>query len=214
MNRRAVMSPALLAALLASLLGAVLGGCGISADEAPRGLTATTTSTTAPEQTGDAPAVLYYVKADRLVPVTQSLPARSAEAILESLLQSAVPEEGSGLSSAIPTGTRMLDLKRSGTLLAVDLSEEFADVAGPSRHLAIGQMVLSETALSDTTQLTFSIEGEPIKVTTSRGDVNVVSACDYAQILADPEAEDIELTTGQITLLQLRRKELKEACPA
>ncbi len=193
---------------------ALVAGCGIAADGTPRELAATTsTSTTVAEQAGTAPAVLYYVQADRLVPITRALPARNAEAILDSLLQAPAPEEGSGLSSSIPANTQLRDLERSGTLLAVDLSEEFDDVVGPSRQLAIGQMVLSETALSETTQLTFSIEGEPFKVTTSRGDVNVVSACDYASMLADPEAEEAELTTGQITLLQLRRKELKEECP-
>jgi spore germination protein GerM len=196
------------------VLAALLSACGISTDGAPRELAATTsTSTTPPEQAGTAPAVLYYVQADRLVPITRALPARNAEAIIESLLQPPAPEEGAGLSSSIPANTQMLGLERSGSLLAVDLSREFDDVVGPSRQLAIGQMVLSETALSDTTQLTFSIEGEPFKVTTSRGDVNVVSACDYASMLADPEAEEAELTTGQITLLQLRRKELKDECP-
>jgi spore germination protein GerM len=196
------------------VLAALLSACGISTDGAPRELAATTsTSTTLPEQAGTAPAVLYYVQADRLVPITRALPARNAEAIIESLLQPPAPEEGAGLSSSIPANTQMLGLERSGSLLAVDLSREFDDVVGPSRQLAIGQMVLSETALSDTTQLTFSIEGEPFKVTTSRGDVNVVSACDYASMLADPEAEEAELTTGQITLLQLRRKELKDECP-
>ena len=191
--------------------------CGIGTDEGPRDLaasSATSTSTTEVTGAGDktAQAVLYFVQGEKLVPIRRAVQARTDQGVLDSLLQSPTAEEGPQLSSSIPSGTRLLRLSQGGTLLSVDLSKEFNDVVGPRRQQAVGQIVLSETELEGVEELAFSIDGKPFKVTTSRGDVDVVSACDYASMLADPSAEDVELTTGQITLLELTKDGL-EKCP-
>lgn len=204
-------------ALVLTCTVAIATACGIGTDDNPRDLAASTsTSTSTTEVTGTggktAQAVLYFVQGEKLVPVRRAVQARTDQAVLDSLLQSPTPDEGPQLSSSIPSGTKLVRLSQDGPLLSVDLSEEFNDVVGPRRQQAVGQIVLSETELEGVEELAFSIDGKPFKVTTSRGDVDVVSACDYASMLADPSAEDVELTTGQITLLELTKDRL-ENCP-
>ena len=120
----------------------------------PEQLAATTsTSTTLPEQAGTAPAVLYYVQADRLVPITRALPARNAESIIESLLQPPTTAGGGapGCPARIPGGTEMLGLERSGIAARRrPLRGVRRRGRARCRQLAIGQIVLSETGLDAT----------------------------------------------------------------
>jgi len=217
--------PRLLAVAVATMLAVITvlaaAGCGISSDDSPRDLAASTsTSTTVPQGTqGNAPAVLYFVQGKFLVPITRSLPERTEQAILESLLKAPTPQDGANLSSSIPAGTELLRLQREGTLLRVDLSKEFEGVVGPDRQQAVAQMVLSETGKADSgddgvQRLTFSIDGDPFKVTSpSRGDVSEVTSCDFTSLLAEPGGVGVDLTEGQGTLLKLRRDELARNCP-
>lgn len=202
--------------VLAAVAVLVSTGCGIGADATPRELavTTSTSSSIVPEsEEGDVATVLYFVQGEKLVPLTRALPSRSEKEVLESLLVPPTPQEGVGLSSAIPAGTQLIEVFRDGRTLSVDLSEEFNDVVGPSRQKAVGQMVMSLTELDADLELTFSIDGEPAKVTTSRGDVSMVSACDFESMLADPADESSELTPGQGALIEQRRRDLARSCP-
>jgi hypothetical protein len=193
----------------------VAAGCGIGVDSEPRALPlSTTTSTTAaPESSGDAPSIIYVVQTERLVPLTRSLETRTPEAVMGSLLVPPTSAEGTRLSSSIPAATELLGLRLDSGTLFVDLSSDFEDVVGPARQQAIGQVVLSETLLPDVDRLSFSIDGDLLQVTSpDRGDVDVVDECDYASLLADPDAEETELSEGQTALLRLRREDLDQRC--
>lgn len=201
------------AILACSLLAAA---CGIEADPSPRALPVSTTTTTVPttEPTGEAETVLYMVKASALVPIVRRLPARTPREVMSSLLVPPSGGEGQGLSSSIPSATRLLGISGpENGLVEIDLSEDFEDVEGEARVLAVGQIVMSETLLPDVETLTFSIEGEPLSVfSPESGDVEVVDACDYATTLTDPTAEDVDLTIQQALSLNDRRQELRESC--
>jgi len=186
--------------------------CGVGVDDEPRALPVTTTSTSVPtDPSGDEFSVLYMSQAEQLVPITRNLSDRTPQSVMESLL---VPpqNEGSGLSSAIPAGTEVLSIEEEGGVVTVNLSEAFDDVVGTRRQLALGQMVESLVPLDGVERVAFEIEGEPLEVTTSAGDVFEVGECDYAELLADPVAETTSLGEGQLILLQRRRDNLAESC--
>ncbi|MCB1271927.1 MAG: GerMN domain-containing protein [Microthrixaceae bacterium] len=203
-------------AAVACLVALAAAACGIGADEEPRALPVTTTTTTVPttEPTGDEEARLYMVKASALVPIIRRLPARTPRDVLNSLLVPPSGGEGQGLSSSIPSATRLLDITGPDDgLVEIDLSEDFEDVQGEARVLALGQIVMSETLLPGVERLSFAVEGEPLSIfSPERGDVDVVDACDYASSLTDPSAEDVDLTIQQALSLTKRREALREEC--
>lgn len=213
------MRAALRLAALAAVLGVAAGGCGIDGDPEPRALPiSTSTSTTSvPEQSGTEASIIYFVQAEKLVPITRELPTRTPEAVMESLLAPPTPADGTGLSSAIPPSTELLGLELSDGLLRVDLSEEFEGVVGQVRSQAIGQIVLAQSVLPQVDRLSFSIDGDPLRVQSldpERGEVEVVQDCDFVELLAEPEADTTRLTAQQQTILTVQRDEMTERCDA
>lgn len=202
-------------ALACGTVVAVLAGCGVGTDSEPRAIEApSTTTTSTPPDTGSVAAVLYFVQLEDLVPVTRAVPKRTPEDIIESLLVSPTDTDGQALSSAIPAGTQLLDTEEGDTgLLQVNFSEDFADVQGPSRQFALGQIVLSVTGLEEVSDVTFALEGEPLLATSpERGDVKIVTACDYRSLLADPADDDLMLTLDQLSKLSNRVADLEDSC--
>ena len=211
-------APVLLAAL-AAVLGMAAGGCGIDNDPEPRALpiSTTTSTTTVPEQSGTEPSIIHFVQAEKLVPLTREIPARNPEAVMESLFTPPTPADGTGLSSAIPPSTELLGMELTDGLLRVDLSEEFEGVVGQVRSQAIGQIVLTQTILPQVDRLSFSIDGDPLRVQSldpDRGEVEVVEDCDFVELLAEPGADTTRLTAQQETILAVQRDEMTARCDA
>ncbi len=201
------------------LLGAVTAsalvvGCGIGDDSAPRALPiSTTTSTTeAPETGGQAVAIAYFVQDEKLVPLIRQVSTMDPASTMQALLAPPTQEEGSGLSSAIPAGTELIDLTLVDGTLTVDMSVDFEGVVGPIRTLALGQIVMSETTLPNVDRVAFTIDGEPLQVNSPRGDVSTVNACDYETLLADPEADTTVLQPEELNILALVRENLADTC--
>ena len=107
---------------------------------------------------------------------------RIGTAALESLLEG--PEGGDGkASSAIPAGTRLLDLAIADGLATVDLSSEFETGGGSFSMLArLAQVVFTITQFPTVDRVAFEIEGEPVDVFSSEG-----IALDEPQTRADFE---------------------------
>lgn len=199
-----------------ALLLSVTAACGIDADTEPRALPVTTTTTSAPttEPQGDQESEIYVVKNNALVPITRRLPASTTREVMNSLLVPPTTVEGQGLSSSIPAATQLIEITGPDDgLLDIDLSSEFEDVQAEARVLALGQIVMSQTLLPGVERIRFSVEGEPLSIfSPKRGDVKVVDACDYAQSLADPQAEDVDVSAQQALELTRRREALTTAC--
>ncbi len=196
------------------MMGLMVSACGVANDSGPRALPPTSTSTTSiPTNLGSAPAVIYFLQHENLIPVTRALPERTPEAVVESLLQSPTDADGEDLASAIPSATRLISAEFDDDVLDVNLSEDFGDVVGPARQQALGQIVLSLTSLENVTDVTFRLEGESFKVTSpQRGDVEVVTDCDFQSLVADPESEELRITSEQLTILSFRVAQLRERC--
>ncbi len=190
--------------------------CGIDAESEPRALPVSTTTTTVPttEPRGDQEADLYMVKNNALVPITRRIPANTPREVMSSLLVPPTGGEGQGLSSSIPAATRLLDIHGpEDGLLEIDLSDDFEDVQAEARVLALGQIVMSQTLLPGVQRIRFLVDGDPLSIfSPERGDVKTVDACDYAKNLADPEAEDADMTIQQALALLQRREALENSC--
>ena len=187
----------LLAGVIAMAL--VLVGCGSdSADvTTTSGLTSTTstavTSTTIPGTTTTEPpstttttaeesGVVVYFQLDELeedaggpflVPVYREVGGDSPTYVMETLVAGPTDDELEGtpsISSAIPEATTVLDVEVDGTLVRVDLSEQFDDGGGSfSMFARLAQVVYSLTRSEEVDQVEFLIEGAPVTVFSSEG---------------------------------------------
>lgn len=204
------------ALLLSALVVSFAAGCGIDTDPEPRALPVTTTTTSTPttEPRGNQEAEIYMVKNNALVPIIRRLPAPTTREVMNSLLVPPNGGEGQGLSSSIPAATQLLELTGpEDGLLEIDLSSDFEDVQAEARVLALGQIVMSQTLLPGVEHVSFSVEGEPLSTfSPKRGDVKVADACDYSENLANPTAEDVDVTNQQSIALTQRREALSNAC--
>lgn len=197
-------------------LASLATSCGIEAESEPRALPVSTTTTTVvtTEPRGDQEAEIYMVKDNSLIPITRRLPANTPREVMSSLLVPPRGGEGQGLSSSIPAATKMLDISGpEDGLVEIDLSDDFEDVQAEARVLALGQIVMSQTLLPGVQRIRFLVDGEPLSIfSPERGDVKTVDACDYAKNLADPEAEDADMTIQQALALLQRREALDNSC--
>ncbi|MFM7062925.1 MAG: GerMN domain-containing protein [Actinomycetes bacterium] len=213
-GRRAVV--VLVVALLA-----VATSCGIQADGAPRPLTVSTT-TTLPRPTttaGNTATALFVTRDGTVVPVTRELPDQQAQTVLDALVGLRPPDVGvRGASNAVPSGTEVRSAVRTGarggSVLAVDLSSRFDRVVGPSRQLAVAQLVMTATGLPGVQTVRFSIDGSPVTVPTpERGDAAEVTACDVRSLLADPDSpESAGLSARSAARLTERSDALEQEC--
>lgn len=132
--------------------------------------------------------VAYFVQAGRLVERPREFDATPSAAggVLRVLLEGPLPEERrGGVATEIPNGVRLLDVSVVDDLARVDLSGEFQEPAPPERiALRVAQVVWTLTALPSVRSVSFSIDGEPIAVTTDGGAAVArrVSRQDYAAL--------------------------------
>lgn len=215
-RRRPTRVPLPVAAVLAAL---VIAGCGVDVDQAPRPVRAgTSTTTTAPQpSTGRAKVVQYFVREGTLLPIYQELSDRGLQSTLESLLVQPTPSASppvAGLGTSIPAGTELLSLRRDGASLAIDLSGAFDNVVGRSRQQAIAQLVMTATQGTDIANVSFSVDGDPITVSSpTRGDRREVGACDFSSLLATvDDASAAGLAFEPLEVLAERRADLEIDC--
>jgi len=162
----------LLAVATAAAFVAACGGPGGGSSPNPTA-TATVTPTpsaspgptTAPTATPSATTTLslYFLRgeelgvAERRVPVT----TKPATGALEALLAGPTPaEKAAGLTSAVPSGTRLLGLSIDGTTARVDLSAQFAAGGGSlSMQARVAQVVYTLTRFKTVETVTFMLDG-------------------------------------------------------
>lgn len=154
------MSTRLPALLLA--VAALAAGCAGEDDEpAP-----------APE-TATATARAYLVRDERVAPVAREVPAAAPlRGALAALLEgpTAGEESALGATTAIPAGTRLLDVALDDEVATVDLSGAFDDGGGSlSMLLRVAQVVHTATQFPNVERVRFRIEGEPVEAIGGEG---------------------------------------------
>jgi spore germination protein GerM len=160
---------------LAPVLVLLAAGCGVQGDGAPRSLApnvvpeelvAPSTSTPpAAEPNGGTEATVYLVdNRDLLRPVERTLPSPVlVTGVLGSLLDGATDEEADeGLRSEIPSGTTVNGIDRlDRDVIAIDLSEEFAETTADGELLAQAQIVYTVSQLPNVEGVLFLVDGRP-----------------------------------------------------
>lgn len=207
-----------LAALVAVVGATTLLGCGIGTDDQPRALPVSTSTTTTAPATADsandrAAAVLWLISGSDVVPVSARLPDRELGTVFSELLAPGSATLGA-LASSIPSGTQLRKLSLDQGVLDINLSSEFQNLAGPARQQAIAQMVLTATEATGVESVEFSVENQPIRVSSpTRGDVTTVTACDFESLLPTAEqAGTKRLSPATVQLLDARRGQLDQRC--
>jgi hypothetical protein len=175
------------------VLGFTLVGCGSEHAVSLGKPGATGPTTTAPEQTGTQPSKLslevWFSRDNGLVAVRrQHAPTQLvATASMKALLDGPTAEErAAGLTSAVPTGTRLLGIGIRDGLATVDLTSEYQSGGGAlSMQTRLGQVVYTLTQFPTVQKVRFRLDGSPVNVFSSEGIVldHPVGRSDYAELL-------------------------------
>jgi hypothetical protein len=181
------------AALLVLLTAVVLAGCGSEHAVSLGRPGATTTTSTAPEQTGSKPDQLslqvWFTRDNGLVGVRRTHPPTQlvATAAMKALLDGPTADERSdGLTSSVPPGTRLLGIAIHDGLATVDLTSEYQSGGGAlSMQTRLGQVVYTLTQFPTVQKVRFRLDGSPVNVFSSEGIVldHPVGRSDYADLL-------------------------------
>jgi hypothetical protein len=96
---------------------------------------------------------------------------RVARAALEALLAGPSPEEtAAGVSTAVPAGTRLLDVSIEDGVATVDLSSEFASGGGSlSTMLRLAQVVFTVTQFPTVEGVRLELDGQPVETFSGEG---------------------------------------------
>ncbi|MEZ5320564.1 MAG: GerMN domain-containing protein [Microthrixaceae bacterium] len=203
---------------LAALVVAV-SGCAIPLDSQPRAMEPTTTTTARPTTTqsgSGASAALYFVINGHLASTQASVATLTPTAVLDGLLKGPDSTSGSGVvGTKIPSDTILHSARLSGSHLTIDLGGAFGDLVGPVRRQALGQMVLTVTALPNVTTVSLELDGQATTLfSDALGDTTEVTACDYVELFpSDAELASWRLARRDLDDLATRRNALLRACP-
>lgn len=193
----------LLAAVAAVGLAVLAAGCG--SEQAVSLGKPTPATTTSQEQTGPAPSRLsleaWFVRDGALVAArrTHAPTAAVATAAMSDLLDGPTAGESAvGMTSAVPSGTRLLGINIADGVATVDLTSEFQAGGGAtSLQTRLGQVVYTLTQFPTVQKVRFRLDGTPVNVFSSEGIVldHPVGRADYATLLpaivvATPSAGD------------------------
>lgn len=175
--------------VMSAALAVAATGCGSDKPEASkpdrtttsasRATPASTTPTTAPSSTKGV--VAYFLHAGTasqtgpfLVPVWRGDGTSTAEGAVRALLAGPPaadePMATPALSSAVPTGTRLLDVAVSHSVATVDLSAEFQSGGGSTAMLGrLAQLVYTLTRLPDVERVALKLDGKPVTTFSGEG---------------------------------------------
>jgi spore germination protein GerM len=172
------------AAVLVVVAGAALAACGVPTTGAPSAIPKSqvpaallaeapppTTTTTSPKL-NLVPATIYFYDGSSLQPVSRDIefPATLLD-VLHDLTQGPTGAEmQSGLTTAIPTTTRVLSAVSANGQATVNFNAAFGQITGPAQVQAVTQVVLTVVGqVGASTGVRFEIEGQPTEVPDASG---------------------------------------------
>ncbi|MGI8775300.1 MAG: Gmad2 immunoglobulin-like domain-containing protein [Actinomycetota bacterium] len=136
-------------------------------------------SSGSPEESPAAPTEeevtleVWFSNGTRLHVVHRELPGTTAvgRAAVEALLQGPTEDElDDGISTAIPEGSRLLDLDIADGTATVDLSAEYESGGGSASVLGrLAQVVFTLTQFETVDEVAFRLEGEEVQTFSSEG---------------------------------------------
>lgn len=152
------------------LLALVATGCGISADDGPRDIPAADQVELGVGGIGNAGAAIGAARVYFLLPEVvgqAALLASVARDVADTptgLLQALLAgpnqtEQSNQLRTAIPVGTELIDARRQGLILRVDLSDDVLELSGQVLITAIAQIVFTASELDGVRGVTILVAG-------------------------------------------------------
>lgn len=188
-------------AVLAAIL-LVLAGCGVPIQSEPVPIASGAVPTrlqgspgpptTAPSATPGRPAVqVNFVRDDRLVALVRDTPATTPTdrltAVVDALLAGPTEnEQAGGITTALPPGIALSVADIQGSRVDLQLSGQTDGRSATENVLAVGQIVLSVTALPTIDQVSFSRDGAPVEALLADGALTAepLTAADYEALRA------------------------------
>ncbi len=179
-----------------ALVALLAAGCGVHPEAAARPLTPQEVPvgvlpdrTGRPQPPGEREQQLYFLRDARLVPVLRPAVQVTPQTVLDALLGGPLPaEQDRGLTTALPTSGAPGRVALQGTLAVVDLGARLSESGRDDPVTALGQVVLSLTALPEVEAVRFRQDTQLVDV--PRGDGQVVEAPlraeDYQVLLDRP----------------------------
>jgi len=155
---------------------------------------AETTSEIGPTSTGTGTVptsislLVWFARGERLFPAqrTHAATPRVATAALEALLEGPTRRErASGVTTAIPAGTRLLGVSIRNGVATVDLTSEYESGGGSlSMQVRLGQVVYTVTQFPTVKAVLFELDGTPVDVFSGEGIVldHPVGRSDYKDL--------------------------------
>ena len=129
------------------------------------GSTTSTPSTSSTTPNGTASVTVYFVRDEKVGAVRRSGAAGTpARAAMDALLSGpSASERTAGLTSAVPSGTKVLGLTIAGGVATIDLSTEFGSGGGSlSMQERVAQVVYTLTQFSTAQKVSFRMGGKPV----------------------------------------------------
>jgi spore germination protein GerM len=180
-------------ALLAGALAALVAGCGVDPQAAPDDLDVPSipAATSAPASRTSGPEVeLWFLRDDRLTPVTRPADAADPATALELLAEGPSAEEAAdGLTTAI--GPPPLDVvanegSDADDVLTVGVNPAFTAVAGEDQLREVAQVVWTVTGFAGVDAVRFTSDEGPLEVPTDAGlSDDPVDRDDFASLAPD-----------------------------
>jgi spore germination protein GerM len=140
---------------------------------------------------GQVSVIVNFVRKDRLVRSVREVPNGSAQERLTAIVAALVAgpterERASGVPSALPAGLQLSVAALRGDRAVIGLTGETDGSSSAENVLAVGQIVLSATAVPTIEEVTFEREGVPVEALLADGalTMNPLTAADYATLRA------------------------------
>lgn len=176
-------------------------GCGVPGQEEPVGIDPTAIPSQLRSGATETPAIpstpdpatsavtVYFVRDDRLVGLRRDAPKGPATARIESVLQSLTAgpsdlEQSRAIASALPPALQLTVIAQQGRRVDLELAGDTEGRSATENVLAVGQIVLSITALPTVDEVRLFRDGVAVEALLADGALttNPLKASDYTPL--------------------------------
>ncbi|MER7246953.1 GerMN domain-containing protein [Kribbella sp. NPDC000426] len=189
-------------AVLTALAVVLLAGCGVPVQRqpapidpaaVPSRLQGSGSATPGPASaTPGKPAIqVVFVRKDQLVTFVRNAPSPAPTDRLQTVISAllagpSATEQGDGVTSALPPELTLTVAGVQGKRVDLELSGETDGRSATENVLAVGQIVLSVTALPTIDEVSFSRNGQPVEALLADGALTAdpLTASDYGVLRA------------------------------